>query len=102
MGNGNSALVDGDRRLCQWGPGLRLIDNLIFCNIVRGLILPAQGEDFPPGPTWRQFVSIPPLCKAQGCTVHDVFARKYMCEKLTKCPNFYMIFARKYFSDCIF
>jgi len=25
------------------------------------LILPAQREDFPPGPTWRQFVSIPPV-----------------------------------------
>ena len=50
-GKGNSALVVGDRRLCQWGPGQSpgrkkmscilgftkyfwLIDNLIFSNAV--------------------------------------------------------------------
>jgi len=50
---------------------LWLIDYLIFYNSVIQHswvdLTSSGGETSPPGPTWRQFVSIPPLCKALQC-----------------------------------
>jgi len=48
-----------------------LIDNLTFYNPVRGLILPAQGEDFSPWPNLETVCLPPPLWKALPETVQD-------------------------------
>jgi len=84
-GNGKWQETGKGNNARQWGPGqspsrkefscilsftnhLWLIDNLIFYNSVIQHswvdLTSSGGRLFPPGPTWRQFVSIPPLWKA--------------------------------------